>query len=76
MEKSWDGYLNALGKAKPPSNNIDIGIFPTTEGNTVSTGFVEWKAKQQKRYDAMSGSWEGVQASEAGASEYMPLNNK
>jgi hypothetical protein len=86
MDKNWQGYITALGGQKPPANNIDQGVpFPTTEGNTVSTGFVEWKAanpRQQARYDAMSGSWEGVKASEAaGASsvfkaEFMPLENK
>jgi len=71
MQNHWEGYIKALGGQKPPKHSIDLGVpFPTTEGNTISTGFVEWKTKnpaQQARYDAMSGSWEGVQASEAAA---------
>ena len=71
MKSHWEGYLKALGLAKAPRTTIDQGIpFPTTEGNTVSTGFVEWKTPNpeiQKKYDAMSGSWKGVSASEAAA---------
>lgn len=71
MKSHWEGYLKALGQSKAPRTTIDQGIpFPTTEGNTVSTGFVEWKTPNpeiQKRYDAMSGSWEGIKASEAAA---------
>jgi hypothetical protein len=79
MEKNWNGYLTALGKTKIPQDTKD---FPTTEGNTVSTGFIEWKAKnpkQQAQYDPMSLNWKGVQASEAAAtsvykSEYESVN--
>jgi len=75
MESNWNGYLNALGKSKIPQ---DTKEFPTTEGNTVSTGFVEWKAKnpkQQAKYDPMSLNWKGVKASEAAAiSQYQPIN--
>ena len=49
---------------------------PTTrfaEGTTlVETGFLEFAARDpvsQKKYDAMSGSWEGVQASESAISK-------
>jgi hypothetical protein len=87
MQAHWDGYVKALGGQKPPHHTIDQGTkpFPTTEGNTVSTGFVEWKAKnptQQARYDAMSGSWEGIKASEAAAAssiykpEYVSVEKK
>jgi hypothetical protein len=84
MESHWSGYLAALGKNKRPVGTIDSGAFPTTEGNTISTGFVEWKTpnpKLQARYDAMSGSWQGIKASEAGVNqiykpEFAPVNNK
>lgn len=65
MEKSWEGYLKALGTQKPPKHNIDTLPFNTT--STVETGFLEWKPKNldiQKKYDAMSPDWQGVQASE------------
>jgi hypothetical protein len=85
MDKNWQGYITALGGQKPPASNIDQGMaFPNTEGG-VPTGFVEWKPanpKQQARYDAMSSSWEGVQASESASAsnifkaDYMPVQKK
>ena len=49
MESNWNGYLQALKKSKNPLSNNSA--FPTTEGNTTSTGFIEWKAnsKQQEK---------------------------
>ena len=80
MESNWNGYLQALKKSKNPLSNNSA--FPTTEGNTTSTGFIEWKAnsKQQEKYDPMSLKWEGVKSSENAAtsglfkSNYMPVN--
>jgi hypothetical protein len=74
MESNWNGYLKALGKAKLPQDTKD---FPTTEGNTVSTGFIEWKAAkpvEQARYDPMSLKWKGVAASESSVSHFQPVN--
>jgi hypothetical protein len=74
MESNWNGYLKALGKAKPPQ---DTKEFPTTEGNTVSSGFIEWKAKnptQQAKFDPMSLNWKGVQASESAVSQFQSVN--
>jgi hypothetical protein len=85
MQAHWTGYLKALGLLKIPKTTIDQGVpFPTTEGNTTSTGFIEWKTPNpeiQKRYDAMSGSWEGIKASEAAATslykgDFMSVENK
>jgi len=86
MDTSWQGYITALGGQKPPASNIDQGMpFPNTEGNDTSSGFVEWKTKNpqmQAKYDAMSGSWQGVQASESSAAssifkhEFMPVQHK
>jgi len=85
MEKSWQGYVSALGTNKPPKTTIDTGIpYPTTEGNTISTGFVQWKTPNpniQAKYDAMSPSWGGIQASESAAAtsvfkaDYMPVSS-
>ena len=75
MDKSWQSYIIALGTQKPPASNIDGG-FPNTEGGP-PTGFVEWKPKNseiQKRYDAMSGSWEGVTASNANANKVFKVD--
>jgi hypothetical protein len=86
MDASWQGYITALGAQKPPASNIDVGFpFPNTEGNTTSSGFIEWKAKDPKtqaKYDAMSDSWQGVKASESASAssifraEFMPLEHK
>jgi hypothetical protein len=80
MDKSWQGYITALGTQKPPASNIDGGMpFSNTEGGP-PTGFVEWKPKTTlKNYDAMNSSWKGVAASEAAANtifkhEYAPVN--
>jgi hypothetical protein len=85
MQAHWTGYLKALGLSKIPKTTIDQGVpFPTTEGNTTSSGFIEWKTPNpeiQKRYDAMSGSWQGIKASEAAATsiyktDFMSVENK
>jgi hypothetical protein len=86
MKSHWEGYLKAVGLSKAPRTTIDQGVpFPTTEGNTISTGFVEWKTPNpeiQKKYDAMSGSWQGVKASEAAAAssiykaDFAPVEHK
>jgi len=59
MEKSWNSYITAISQQKPPASSIDTGA--------PSTGFAVLKPTNndiQKRYDAMSGSWEGVRASD------------
>ena len=44
MQKSWDGYIIALGGQKNPSSNIDLGIpFPTSGGP--ASGFLEFHPK-------------------------------
>jgi hypothetical protein len=71
MESNWQGYLNALGKSKVPQDTKD---FPLTEGNTISTGFIEWKAKKD---DPMSLKWNSVQSANAKTyhkSEFQTLN--
>lgn len=55
MESHWNGYLKAFDKQviQPPASS------------NASTGFLSLTPKQpeiQARYDAMSGSWEGVNA--------------
>jgi|APGre2960657404_1045060.scaffolds.fasta_scaffold468968_1 hypothetical protein len=76
MDKSWQGYITALGGQKPPASNIDAGLpFSNTEGGP-PTGFVEWKPKSTlKNYDAMNSSWMGVAASEAAAKTIYKAEN-
>jgi hypothetical protein len=75
MDKSWQGYITALGGQKPPASNIDNGAFSNTEGGP-PTGFVEWKPKSTlKNYDAMNSAWQGVAASEAAAKTIYKAEN-
>jgi hypothetical protein len=76
MDKSWQGYITALGGQKPPASNLDGGMaFSNTEGGP-PTGFVEWKPKATlKNYDAMNSAWQGVAASEAAAKTIYKAEN-
>jgi len=60
MQKSWDGYITALGAHQSSFNTLP---FPTSGGS--SSGFVEFHPKTdiQKKYDAMNPHWEGIKAS-------------
>ena len=70
MQKNWQGYITALGNQKVPASTVDTAPYSNTVGGP-PTGFVEWKPKDTlKNYDAMSGSWKGVEASEAAASQF------
>ena len=67
MEKSWNSYITAIGQQKPPASSIATGLPFTNTVGTQPTGFGILKPTNndiQKRYDAMSGSWEGVRASD------------
>lgn len=65
MESHWSGYMKAFEKqvTQPP---VSSTAYPTTDSRTGVTGFLDIMPKNpqiQARYDAMSGSWEGVDAS-------------
>ena len=63
MQTHWSGYLNAVGKMTPKSSNT----FENTSSKVGVSGFLDLKPAKpefQAKYDAMSGSWEGVTASE------------
>jgi hypothetical protein len=66
MDKHWSGYLNAVGGTPVPQSSMPAP-YPTSDSSTGKTGFLDLAVKKpdiQERYDAMSGSWAGVQASE------------
>jgi len=70
MEQHWTGYLNALGNKNqiPNSSLTSEDLYLTSSSKIGVSGFLDLKPQQPKiqaKYDAMSGSWEGVQASEA-----------
>jgi hypothetical protein len=61
MQQHWQGYLQSLGAQGIPKSS-------TAEP---ATGFQPLAVAQpnvQAKYDAMSGSWEGIQASESAVS--------
>lgn len=85
LSDHWSNYVKALGASKPPSTTKEAPPYPTSESNIVPhTGFLNLKVQhpeQQKKYDAMSGSWEGVAASDAAIAngmfkpDFMPVQS-
>lgn len=84
IKNHWSGYVNALGKTGTPTSTNSIP-FQTSSTKIGVSGFLDVKptntAQFQPRYDAMSGSWEGVSASEKATlkqksdkTEFMPYS--
>lgn len=86
MQQHWEGYITAIGGQKTPQTSMpQVVPYETTSSETGKTGFMDLllspaQKQIQARYDAMSGSWEGVDASEANASlfktEHAPLKQQ
>jgi hypothetical protein len=96
MNEHWEQYLAALGKSNKPTSTSSVIAsgdtsypFETTSTKIGVSGFLDLKpvstsAQQfQARYDAMSGSWEGVHASEKAVlksktdkTEFMPITHE
>lgn len=82
----WEQYLKGIGATLKPSSTTSVTSAPTTSSKIGVSGFLDLKpnpsnAEFQARYDAMSGSWEGVSASEKAVlksrtdkTEFMPIN--
>jgi len=68
MEDHWAGYLKAVGGTPvPATSNQPVAAYLTSSDTKNMTGFLDLNPKKpevQARYDAMSGSWEGVKASD------------
>jgi len=67
MEQHWAGYMNAVGKVNttPSSSMPPVTLYKTTDSTIGVSGFLDLTPKQpeiQARYDAMSGNWGGVEA--------------
>lgn len=81
MQSHWNGYLNALGAQRPPKTTIDLGSFLQTSQTSGFEPVAVINKDAQKKYDAMSASWMGVQASESAAqssvykTSFMPVTN-
>ena len=80
MQQHWEGYLNAIGQNKTPQSSMpEVAPYETSSYETGKTGFMDLlvtpvQKSIQARYDAMSGSWEGVKASESNASLFKTEN--
>lgn len=79
MQNHWDGYLKALNGASIPAP------YATSDSRFGVSGFMDLNPKNpevQAKYDAMSGSWEGVSASDGAIAkgifkaESMPIVQK
>ena len=62
--------MKAMDTSTHPTNSVDNPVVPylTSSSKIGVSGFLDLKPENpqiQARYDAMSGSWEGIQASEA-----------
>lgn len=88
MNDHWQQYVNALGKSTKPTSTSSVASSPfeTTSTKIGVSGFMDLKPANpefQARYDAMSGSWEGVTASEKAVlksktdkTEFMPFSRE
>lgn len=83
----WQSYVSAIGGvSKPTSTTSTTQPFETTSSKIGVSGFLDLTPKPsntqfQANYDAMSGTWQGVHASEKAAlksrmdkTEFMPYS--
>jgi hypothetical protein len=85
MKDHWSGYITALGKTHSPTSTNTVP-FENTSTTIGVSGFLDLKPVStnnqfQAKYDAMSGSWEGVAASDKATlnqksdkTEFMPYS--
>jgi hypothetical protein len=82
MQNHWSGYLNAVGATPQPLSST---TYLTSDSRLGVSGFLDLtpkKPEDQSKYDAMSGSWAGVDAAEqairhgAFKTSSMPLQQK
>jgi hypothetical protein len=82
IKNHWSGFITALGKSTIPASGGTIP-FETSSSKIGVSGFLDLKPVNtsfQKKYDAMSASWEGVEASDKATlnqksdkTEFMPI---
>jgi hypothetical protein len=85
MKTHWAGFLNAMGKTPNPTSTNTLP-FENTSTKIGVSGFLDLKSSKsefQARYDAMSGSCEGVDASDKAVlksksdrTQFMPIDSK
>ena len=86
MQSHWSGYLKAVGATVvPATSNPPVATYKTSDDSKGMTGFLDLNPKKpeiQARYDAMSGSWAGVKASDAAlknglfTTDFAPLKDR
>jgi hypothetical protein len=86
MKSHWAGDLKAVGATVvPTTSNPPVATYKTTDDSKGMTGFLDLNPKKpevQARYDAMSGSWAGIKASDAAVSkgifntDFAPLKDR
>ena len=87
LEDHWQQYVKSLsGGIQKPTSTTSVLAFDNTSSKIGVSGFLDLKPvpsnnEFQARYDAMSGSWEGVSASEKAVlkqrmdkTEFMPFS--
>ena len=85
MDTTWKGYQDANDAyAIPQSTNPELPKYETSDSRPGKTGFQDLKPSYpelQANYDAMSGSWKGIKASNKATTKdgdfksgAMPLN--
>ena len=84
MQSHWNSYVTALGNNAPPASSEPCP-FLTSDSRIGVSGFLDLKPARpeiQARYDAMSGSWQGIEASDKAvmkgvfSTDFMPLKQK
>jgi len=71
MQKHWSGFLNAVSSKQIPQTS-KVAPYPTTDSSTGTSGFLDVMPRNvnvQAKYDAMAGSWAGVDASNKAVSQ-------
>ena len=79
MDKHLDNYNAALNSQNFPESTKSVPKYATSSSETGITGFQDLKPANpevQARYDAMSGSWEGVEASNKANFKGSPSSTK
>lgn len=63
MQKHWSGFLNAVSSKQIPQAS-NVAPYPTTDSSKGTSGFLDvMSRKVESKYDPMSATWVGPDAS-------------
>ena len=68
MDQQWNAFKASLNEQTLPSSTSAVAPYETSSSEQGVVGFQDLTPYQpdvQARYDAMSGSWEGVKAAKS-----------